>query len=128
MSKVTILIADGETHVRQTLRFLLESQAGLAVVDARDAESLLARACQNRPGAILIDWALPGLRPQPMLAALRDCCPNTPILATGTQLAQQRAAASSGVVTFVSKQLPPDQYIDVLLANLERESGGRPQA
>lgn len=128
MSKATILIADSETHVHQTLHLLLESQLGFTVVDARDAESLLAWACRCKPDAILIDWALPGLRPQRMLAALHACCPNTPIMATGTQPAQQKAAVGCGVDAFVSKQLPPDQYVDVLLAAMDSESGDRPLA
>ena len=113
----TIFITEGETHVREALRLLLEHQPDFEIVgQASTPESTLAQVCQHPPDVLLLDWNLPGLHPQQLLAALHQCCPNTLILATSVKPEHKSSAAKFNVNAFLLKQLPPDQFISELIA------------
>ena len=61
----TIFLAEGEKHVREALRLVLELHPDLTVVgEAGTAENALAQICQHPPDIVLLDWTLPGLHPQ----------------------------------------------------------------
>ena len=111
----TIFLAEGEKHVREALRIKFASQSDFVMVgEATTTESLLAQVCQHPPDAILLDWCLPGLHPQRLLAALRQCCPKTIILATSVQPEHESIARKFGADAFLLKQLPPDEFFDRL--------------
>jgi DNA-binding NarL/FixJ family response regulator len=113
----TLFLADGEKHVRRALRLNLELAGEIHIAgEAGSAESALAQVCQQPPDAILLDWNLPGLHPQRMLRALRRCCPTTLVLAASVRPEQEFAARQLGVDGFLSKQLPPDEFINQLAA------------
>ncbi|MBN2502472.1 MAG: response regulator transcription factor [Anaerolineales bacterium] len=119
----TVFLAEGENHVREALRLLLEQREGFQITgEASHAESLLAQACQQPPNVILLDWNLPGLHPQRLLAALHQHCPTTLILATGVRMEQANAARDLGVDAFLSKQLPPDEFIAALLQAIDESA------
>jgi DNA-binding NarL/FixJ family response regulator len=111
----TIFLAEGQKHVRDALRIMFEYEPNFKIVgEAGTAESTLAQVCQQLPGAILLDWSLPGLHPQRLLAALRQYCPATLILVTGVRPEQETVARQFEVDGFLLKLLPPDQFIAAL--------------
>jgi DNA-binding NarL/FixJ family response regulator len=108
----TIFLAESEKHVLQALRIQFTLQSDLVLVgEATTTESLLAQVCQHPPDAILLDWTLPGLHPQRLLKALRQCCPKTIILVTSVQPELARRVERFGVDGFLLKQLPADEFI-----------------
>ncbi len=122
----TIFLAEGEKHVREALRLILEHQPDFMIVgEANTAESTLAKVCQHPPDVILLDWNLPGLHPQRLLAALRQCCPDTQIVATSVRPEQENAAIKLGASGFLLKQLPPDQFITALIKAVYSKTGPR---
>jgi len=119
----TIFLAEGENHVRAALRLMLEHQPNIRIKgEAGTAESTLAQVCTQPPDVILLDWNLPGLHPQRLLAALRQCCPATLILATSVKPEQERIAVKLGADAFLLKQLPPDQFIAALTAAIHQNT------
>ena len=115
MNERTIFLAEGEKHVREALHLLLDDHANIVVMGEADhAESLLAQVCQRPPDVILLDWALPGLHPQRLLAALRKHCPSTRILVTSVRPEHAKPAFEFGVDAFLLKQLLPDQFVNKL--------------
>ena len=113
----TVFLAESETHVREALRLKLAYQPGFLLVgEASTTESLLAQVCQHPPDVILLDWSLPGLHPQRLLTALRQCCPKAIILATSVQPELARVAEKYGADGFLLKQLSPDEFIQGLIA------------
>lgn len=60
MSKLRILVAEDEKHLRDILRIQLET-AGYEVIDAPDGERALARAAEEVPDLILLDVMMPHL-------------------------------------------------------------------
>jgi DNA-binding NarL/FixJ family response regulator len=65
---------------------------------------------------ILLDWNLPGLHPQRMLAALHQCCPEALIVATSVRPEQESLATQLGANGFLLKQLTPDQFMIALIS------------
>lgn len=118
----TIFLAEGEKHVRDALRLMLEHQSNFAIVgEASTAEITLAQVCQLPPDVILLDWNLPGLHPQRLFSALRQCCPETLILATSVKPEQESIAMIFGADAFLLKQLPPDQFVSVLITAVNQK-------
>ncbi|GAB4461750.1 MAG: hypothetical protein Kow0070_19830 [Anaerolineales bacterium] len=115
----TIFLAEGERHVLDALRLLLEQQEGIQILGAaQSAESLLTQVCKNAPDVILLDWNLPGLHPQRLIPALRDCCPAAKLVALSVKPEHEQAAAEYGLDGFLSKQLSPEEFLASLNAVL----------
>lgn len=113
----TIFLAEGEKHVCSALRLQLELQIGFEISgEAGHSEALLAQVCQHPPDVILLDWDLPGLHPQRLLATLREHCPSTQILATSIKPEQEQSTRAYGVDGFLSKLLPPERFMAALQA------------
>jgi DNA-binding NarL/FixJ family response regulator len=111
----TIFLAEGEKHVRDALHLLLEQHPKFKVTgDARSVESLLAQVCQQTPDAILLDWTLPGLHPQRLIRALRECCPHSKLVAISVKPEHEKAAQEYCLDGFILKQQP-----ETFLASLE---------
>jgi len=118
----TIFLAEGEKHVRDALRLMLEHQSNFTIAgEASSAENTLAQVCQLLPDVILLDWNLPGLHPQRLFSALRQCCPETLILATSVKPEQESIAMRFGSDAFLLKQLPPDQFVSVLITAVNQK-------
>ena len=118
----TIFLAEGERHVREALKLMLGTHSNFEIVgEAGTAESALAKVCPNPPNVILLDWNLPGLHPQRMLAALRQSCPETLVLATSVKPEQESIAMQFDADAFLLKQLPPDQFISMLIAAVNQK-------
>lgn len=117
----TIFLAEGQKHVQDALRVRLENQPEFEIIgEASTAESTLAQVCQQPPDAILLDWDLPGLHPQRLLTALRQCCPDTLILATIVRPEQEIVARQFSVEAVLSKQLPPEQFLAGLVSAMDQ--------
>jgi DNA-binding NarL/FixJ family response regulator len=115
-SMKTIFLAESENHVREALHLMLDQRLEFIVGgEASTAESTLAQVCQHPPDVVLLDWGLPGLHPQRLLNALRQCYPHMLIIATSVRPELERVALDLGVDGFLLKQLPPDQYVAQLL-------------
>jgi len=118
----TIFLAEGEKHVRDALRLMLEHQSNFAIVgEASSAENTLAKVCQLPPDVILLDWNLPGFHPQRLFSALRECCPETLILAMSVKPEQESIAMKFGAAAFLLKQLPPDQFVSALITAVNQK-------
>lgn len=122
----SIFIAEGENHVRDALRLLIEFQPELQVVGEADhAESLLAQVCANPPDIILLDWNLPGIHHGRLIRTLREHCPATQILATSVKSEQEDMVGLYDIDGFLLKQLPPDQFITALFTAVNQSEGSR---
>lgn len=117
----TIILAEGEKHVLESLRLLLEQQRDVTIVgEARFAESLLAQACQKAPDAILLDWNLPGIHPQRLIRALRDCCPDAKLVAMSVKPEHEKVSQEYGLDGFISKQISAETFTSSLNNILSR--------
>ncbi len=119
--KTTIFLAEGERHVLEALRLVLEQQTDYEIRgETQSAESLLARACQLSPAVILLDWNLPGFNPQRLVPALCECCPSAKLVALSVKPEQEKVIKDYGLDGFLSKQLPPEAFLASLNAILKQ--------
>jgi DNA-binding NarL/FixJ family response regulator len=120
MTETSIFLAEGETHVRNALRLMLAYHDGFAIIgEANTAESTLAQVCQNPPDVILLDWNLTGINHRRLIHTLREHCPKTSLVATSVKPEHELAAHQVGTDAFISKQLPPDEFLGALRKFLE---------
>lgn len=118
-----IFIAEGETHVRQALRLLLEQQGGYQIIgEARSAESLLAQVCRQEPDVILVDWTIPGFHPHRLIHTLHECCPTALLVALSVKPEHEKKASEYQLDGFISKQLPAELFMQSLKSILEKMS------
>lgn len=62
MSKITVLLAEDHTIVRQGLRSLLDNEAAIEVVgEAADGQEAIRKTEQLRPGVVVMDITMPVL-------------------------------------------------------------------
>ena len=122
-----IFLAEGEEHVRQALRLMLEQEPDVQIIgQARSVESLLAQVCRQSPDAILLDWNLPGLHPQRLIRTLRECCPAAQLVALSVKPEDEKAANEYGVDGFISLQLPAESFMASLASILSHNHPGEP--
>jgi DNA-binding NarL/FixJ family response regulator len=116
----TIFLAEGERHVLNSLRLLLEEQSELEIVgEAQSAEVLLTKVCKDAPNVILLDWNLPGIHHQRLIKALRDCCPDAKLIIISVKPEDEKIVREYRLDCFIPKQLPPDSFLASLKNMLE---------
>ncbi len=117
-----ILLADGEPNVRFGLRVLLEQRPGYRVMgEATDVECLLAQVQVTCPDVVLLDWDLGGLRTAELVAALRETCPDSAVIALSGRTEALRVARAAGVDACINKTDPPEQLLAAIQAATGRD-------
>jgi DNA-binding NarL/FixJ family response regulator len=107
-----ILVADSDTNVRFALGVLLGQGAGFIVQgEAADAGRLLARMEAGCLDAVVMDWSLPGMAMEVLMARIRCQCPGVAIIILSSGLGVKRAALAAGADRFVSKSDPPGELV-----------------
>ena len=112
-----VVVADAEQSVRSALRLVLSKASGLrAIRETNDASDLLATAAASPPDLVLVDWNLPGLRPDAVIAGLQARAPRAIVVVLSTRPELRSRALAAGADAFVSKSDDPT----LLLATLQR--------
>ena len=112
---LNILIGDAQPRVRFGLRLLLEQQAGWRVVgEAEDAQALLDHVGHGCPDLILLDWELPGMPAQELLAAIRRACPRLRVVFMSGRDELRHAALQAGADVFAYKADPPENLLRLI--------------
>lgn len=111
MKNIRVLLADDQTKVRSALRLLLEHETDIKVLgEAVDATGMLDWVKAACPDMVLLDWELPGFKPD-LLNTMREIHPSLSVIALSGRPKARRAALKAGADTFVSKGDPPEQLL-----------------
>lgn len=112
--KITVLLADDHTVVRQGLRVLLSLTDDIEVVgEAADGTEVVEMATALNPDVILLDLKLPRLDGLAALAGLADrgCTARVLVLTSVTDPASVMVAMRAGAAGFLYKDVDPDALV-----------------
>ena len=123
MKKITVLLADDHTIVREGFRKMLEIEADLEVLgEAQDGRQALALAQKLHPAVVLMDIAMPLLNGLEATRQVLEKCPATKVLMLSAHNddAYVKSAIAAGAKGFLLKQTSAH---DVCRAIREVQSG-----
>ena len=107
-----ILVADNQPQVRFGLCVLLDHQSGIEVMgEAANARDLLAQSKTSCPDLILLDWTLPKMQAEDLLAELREICPNVTVIVLSGRPEARQTALDAGADGFVGKYELPEKLL-----------------
>ena len=110
---MNILIGDAQPRVRFGLRLLFEQQSGWKVEgEVEDAQALLDAVRLGCPDIVLIDWELPGIPAEELLAQIRQQCPRLGVVITSGKLELRSLALLAGADIFAYKADPPEKLLE----------------
>jgi two-component system nitrate/nitrite response regulator NarP len=113
------MIADPNTLMLQALSDLIERDSRFSLVaTSKTAEGFL-ESCLRVPIDIgIVDWAIPKLGAERLLAILRDHpnCPRIVVYASGSDPEVPRRAMAAGAAGYCSREAPEAQLIEAALA------------
>ena len=107
MKKITVLLAEDHTIVREGLRKMLELENDFEVVaEAQEGRQAVTLAKKLRPAVVLMDIAMPQLNGLEATRQVLKALPATKvlILSAHSDDAYLKSAAESGAVGFLLKQ------------------------
>lgn len=107
MKRITILLAEDHTIVREGFRKMLELETDLEVVgEAADGRKAVAAARKLRPAVVLMDIAMPALNGMEATRQILKALPATKVLMLSAHSddAYVQGAINSGAVGFLLKQ------------------------
>ncbi len=117
----SILVADDEPAIRETLRLVLEHE-GARVLEAGDGEQAVRMVEANHPDAVLLDIRMPRLSGLDALPRIRELSRDLPILMISGHGTVQTAveALNSGAQDFLEKPLQREVVLRRLEGALDR--------
>lgn len=116
---IRILIVDDHEVVRHGLRFALEQEPDLTVVDdCADGTAALGLISRLRPDVVLLDMVMPGLDGLGVLHALRERGDLPAVIVLTSYPAEDRALAAvrAGAVSYLSKSTAVDRVVEAVRA------------
>lgn len=110
-----VLLANSQTQICSTLRWLLEHDPELYVVSEVDeAKNLLPQVQETQPDLILLDLELPGLEGTDLLSTLYALCGPSRVVTFSEREEMRQEVLAAGANAFVSKEEPPNWLVNTL--------------
>jgi NarL family two-component system response regulator LiaR len=124
LKKITVLIVDDHTIVRQGLRSLLELMDDIEIAgEAANGEAAVALAKTCRPDVVLMDLVMPGMDG---IAATQQICAlglNIKVIALTSFLEDEKIipAIQAGAAGFLLKDISPNELVEAIRATARGE-------
>lgn len=118
MEKITILIADDHTLVRETWSFILNTDERFKVVaESGSGEDAVEMAKQLRPNIVIMDINLPGMNGIEATQLIRKYSPASRILGVSlhTQPTYARKMIQKGAMGYVTKNSSREEMFKAIL-------------
>ena len=110
---MNILIGDAQPRIRFGLRLLFEQQPGWNVTGEVDhAQALLEAVYLACPDLVLLDWELPGMPAEELLAQIRQLCPRLAVVFMSGKLELRPVALLAGAEIFAYKADSPEKLLE----------------
>lgn len=118
MEKISILIADDHTLVRETWSFILNTDERFKVVaESGSGEDAVQLAEQLHPNVVIMDINLPGINGIEATQLIRQCSPTSKILGVSlhTQPTYARKMMQKGAMGYVTKNSSREEMFKAIL-------------
>src|SRR5215471_20342347 len=118
MKKITIIITEDHTLIRQTWNFLLNSDPRLQVIaDCGTGEEAVELATKLRPDVVIMDINLRGINGIEATQQIRKFSPGSKILGVSlhTQPAYARKMMQKGAMGYVTKNSPKEEMFKAII-------------
>lgn len=118
MEKITILIADDHTLVRETWSFILNTDPRFSVVaESGSGEDAVEMAKKLRPNIVIMDINLPGMNGIEATQLIRKYSPGTKILGVSlhTQPTYTRKMMQKGAMGYVTKNSSREEMFKAII-------------
>jgi two-component system invasion response regulator UvrY len=118
MEKITILIADDHTLVRESLCSILNSDTRFNVIAAVESgEEAVELAKQMRPGIVIVDINLPRMNGIEATRLIKEYSPGSKILglSSHTEPAYARKMIKYGAMGYVTKSSSSEEMIKAII-------------
>ena len=114
---IRVLIADDHAVVAEGLRFVVQAQPDMEVVDCvQDGREALRRAVAAQPNIVLIDHAMPMLNGTEATRLILERCPKVRviILSMHTNQVHVLHALQAGAMGYVAKKSAAKEVVDAI--------------
>jgi DNA-binding NarL/FixJ family response regulator len=114
---IRVLIADDHGVVAEGLRFVVEAQPDMEVIDCiQDSREAVRRSIEARPDVVLIDHAMPLLNGTEAAYLIRERCPDTRviILSMYSNRVHVVRALQAGASGYVVKKSAAKEVVDAI--------------
>lgn len=118
MDKISILIADDHTLVRETWSFILNTDARFKVIaECGSGEEAVEKAKDLRPDVVIMDINLPGMNGIEATQLIRKFSPGTKILGVSlhTQPTYARKMIQKGAMGYVTKNSSREEMFKAIM-------------
>jgi DNA-binding NarL/FixJ family response regulator len=118
MEKITILIADDHTLIRESWSFILNTDPRFKVVgETRSGEEAVELAKEIRPNVVIMDVNLPGINGIEATQLIRKFSPGSKVLGVSlhTQPAYARKMMQEGAMGYVTKNSTCDEMFKAII-------------
>ncbi len=110
-----VLLAEGRSDVRSALRLLLEQESNVTIdSEVTKVDDLLKQLKKRCADLVLLDWELPGLKPENLLSSIREGCPELKVIAISGRPESRKNALGAGADMFVSKTDAPERLLEAI--------------
>ena len=114
---IKVLIADDHAVVAEGLRFVVEAQADMEVIDCiQDSREAVRRSIETQPDVVVIDHAMPLLNGAEAAHLIRERCPKTRviILSMYSNRVHVLRALQAGASGYVVKKSASKEVVDAI--------------
>jgi DNA-binding NarL/FixJ family response regulator len=119
VTKISVVLVDDHTVVREAVRLMLEAEPDMAIVgEASDGDAGIATIARLRPDVAIVDLAMPGLPGLAVVRELGKATPRTAVLVFTTHKATAYVieAMRAGARGFVLKSARREELVAAIRA------------
>ncbi|HEY7355913.1 MAG TPA: response regulator transcription factor [Ktedonobacterales bacterium] len=123
--RISVLIVDDHSVVRQGVRAFLEMQPDLAIAgEAESGEQAIQLAQDLIPDVVLMDLALPGIDGVEATRQIKRVSPRTQVIVLTSYYEDEHVfpALRAGAVSYTLKDLRPAELVEIVRKAAEGES------
>jgi DNA-binding NarL/FixJ family response regulator len=126
VTAITVLVADDDPIIRESLTAILEGQADIEVVgEASDGVEAVALAAQHHPAVVLTDIGMPRLDGIEATRQIKQRLPDTAVICLTVYSTHLMEALAAGASRYLLKDCPLDELLGAIRSCAGRRCAGR---